>query len=83
MQEVEGRLKQKVVSVAADLSLPPALQERVETGGQSAPAYGEQRSNKSKQVRIIRLWLVRLNQEKRQRGNPRLPVGIFKFYGGK
>ena len=50
LQEVEGRLKQKVVSVAADLSLPPALQERVETGGQSAPAYGEQRSNKNKQV---------------------------------
>ena len=49
---MEGRLKQKVVSVAADLSLPPALQERVETGGQSAPAYGAQRSNKSKQVRI-------------------------------
>jgi len=50
VQEVEGRLKQKVVSVAEDLSLPHALQNRVDSGGQSAPAYGDQRSSKSKQV---------------------------------
>lgn len=44
-QEIEGRLKHPIMAAGEDLSLPPAITERMQQGAPGHASYGEERSS--------------------------------------